>query len=262
MTTLSKNKSLSIMAIIAMVIFFLLTFASLWNSLLTSEVKHEGWVIVFILLLFATGIFLFFIAYNVADGSKLEEMKKEAYELGKAEILREIETIRQEKTSDQKIESEEIKKIADTILSGMQGIRTEKGLCSKVLSNLAKELEFVQGIVFVKDKKGEVFSPVGEYAITNRKPQPFKIGENLTGQVAESKSMMTLYDIPEDYFVITSALGSAQPQALIIVPVLFGEECIAILELASFKRPDEMTHRILNQVSSELGIRLNKIFVA
>jgi len=258
MTNLNKYRKLSIVAITALVISLLLSFAALWNSLLTSEVKHEGWVIVFILLLFAIGIFLFFIAYKISDVVKLEKIKKEAYESGKTEILEEIEKRKKVEKSDQKFESEDIDKVAETILSGMQGIRTESVYCNKVLGNLAREMGFVQGILYVKDKKEGQFNPIGEYALTDRKPQPFRIGEGLPGQVAENKSMMTLYDIPEQYFIISSGLGSSQPRFILLVPVLFSEESVAVLELAAFKKPDEMTGKILNKVSSELGHKLNK----
>jgi two-component system chemotaxis sensor kinase CheA len=74
--------------------------------------------------------------------------------------------------------------------------------------------------------------------------------------------MMILYDIPEQYFIVSSGLGTSQPRFLLIVPVLFNEESVAVLELAAFRKPDDLTGKILNKVSSELGIRLNKFAVA
>jgi hypothetical protein len=262
MTNLSKYRKLSIVALIAMVIALLLSFAALWNSLLTSEVKHEGWVIAFILLLFLVGLPVFFIAYRISDVVKFEKIKKESYELGKTEILQEIEKRKQVENTDHKDDAEEIDSVVNAILSGMQGVRTETGFCNKLLGNLAREMGFVQGIIYVKDKKEALYNPVGEYALTDRKPQSFRIGENLPGQTAENKTMMILYDIPEQYFIVSSGLGSSQPRFLLLVPVLFNEESVAVLELAAFKKPDEMTGKILNKVSSELGAKLNKFISA
>jgi putative methionine-R-sulfoxide reductase with GAF domain len=262
MINLDKYRKLSFLAIILLVVGLLLTFAALWNSLLTSEVKHEGWVVVFLLFMFAVGVFLFFIAYKTADPSGFEKSRKMAYESGKSEVLQEMEKKNQEEKSDDKVESADIEKAAGLILSGMQGIRSENSFCNRILTNLAREMGFVQGIFYVKDKKQGQYNPSGEYALTDRKPEPFKIGEGLAGQVAENKSAMTLYDVPEHYFTVSSGLGSSQPRFLLIVPVLFNEESIAVLELASFKKPDEITGRILDKVSSELGPRLNKFVVA
>jgi hypothetical protein len=262
MTNLSKYRKISIITMIAMGISMLLSFAALWNSLLTVEVKQEGWTFFFIFLLFITGVLLFYIVFKTTSTADFEKIKKEVYESGKTDVLLEIEKRKQVENSDLKVETEDVDKIANTILSGMQGIRTEAGFCNKVLGNLAREMGFVQGIMYVKAKKEDLFSPVGEYALTDRKPQPFRIGENLPGQVAESKSMMILYDIPEQYFIVSSGLGNSQPRFLLIVPVLFNEESVAILELAAFRKPDDLTGKILNKVSSEMGIRLNKFAVA
>jgi two-component system chemotaxis sensor kinase CheA len=69
---------------------------------------------------------------------------------------------------------------------------------------------------------------------------------------------MILYDVPENYFIISSGLGSSQPRYLLIAPVLLNNETIAVLELAAFKKPDENTSRILEKVLSEVGHKLNK----
>jgi hypothetical protein len=73
---------------------------------------------------------------------------------------------------------------------------------------------------------------------------------------------MTIHDIPESYFNISSGLGNSKPRFLLLIPVLFKEECIAVIELATFKKPDDNTGRVLNKLSTELGIRLNKYAVA
>lgn len=263
MSKLNKYRKLSITALVTLVVLLLLFFAALWNSLLAAEVKHEGWVIAFSLLTFAVGVFLFVIAFKTTDAKELENIRTLAYESGKIEILHEIEKRNKQERDDQKIEEEkDIDIVVEDVLSGMQGIRSESGFCNKVLANLARQLGFVQGIMYIKEKKGDLFNPTGEYALTDRKPQPFKIGENLAGQAAENKTMMILYDIPENYFLVSSGLGNSQPRFLLLVPVLLNETSVAVLELAAFKKPDELTGKILNKVSSELGIRFNKYFAA
>ncbi|MBN1789768.1 MAG: GAF domain-containing protein [Bacteroidales bacterium] len=261
MTNLGKYRKLSYIAIAVMVVTMLLSFAALWNSLLTSDAKNEGWVILFFLLAFLSGVFLFFLAYKSTDAPELENIKKTSFEAGKKEILQEIEKRNQE-VEKEKIEEEDIDKSTEGILAGLKGIRTETGLCNKVLTNLANQLGFVQGIFYVKETGGELFNAAGDYALTGMKPKSFKAGENLPGQVAVHKAPVTVYDIPEEYFSISSGLGSSKPRFLILAPVLFKEECVAVLELASFKKPDELTIKVLNKISSELGIRLNKFAVA
>jgi hypothetical protein len=184
-----------------------------------------------------------------------------AFESGKREILQEIEKRNQAEQKDQKEDEKDIDSLINQVLTGMQGIRTINGLCKRMLSNLAKYMDFVQGIMYIKEPDGEMFNVAGEYALTDRKPQPFKIGENLTGQVADCKSLMIVPDVPEDYFTVSSGLGSSKPKFLILLPVLFKQECVAVIELAAFKKPDDTTVKTLHKLASELGIRLNKFVV-
>ncbi len=259
---MKKYRKFSIAALFVLVVCLLLTFAALWNSLLTSDVQKEGWVVFFMLMLFATGVFLFFIAFRSTDETELENVKKSAFETGKKEILQELENRNQEEISEDKDESEAIDHTVSLVLTGMQGIRTMKSFCNKILSNLGKEMEFVQGILYVKDAQEDLFTPAGEYALTDRKPGPFKAGEGLAGQVAESKTRMELYDVPENYFTVSSGLGNSQPRFLLIVPVLNNDESIAVIELAAFKKPDALTGNILDKLASELGPRIHKFAVA
>jgi hypothetical protein len=262
MIDMKKYRKFSFTALTFLVVGLLLTFAALWNSLLTSNVQKEGWVVFFILILFATGVFLFFIAFRFTDEAELENVRKLAYENGKKEILQELENRKQEETSEEKDESEAIDHSVSSVLTGMQGIRTMTSFCNKILSNLGKEMGFVQGVLYVKVVKEDLFTPTGEYALTDRKPGPFKSGEGLAGQVAESKTRMELYDVPENYFTVSSGLGNSQPRFLLIVPVLNNNEIIAVIELAAFKRPEALTGKILDKLASELGPRIHKFAVA
>ncbi|MBN1144442.1 MAG: GAF domain-containing protein [Bacteroidales bacterium] len=259
---MKKYRKFSITALIILVVGLLLTFAALLNSLRNSNAQKEGWVVFFVLILFATGIFLFFIAFRSTDEAELENVKKLAFEAGKKETLQEMESRKQEETSEEKNESEAIDHTVASVLTGMQGIRAINSFCNKVLSNLGREMGFVQGIIYVKDAKDNLFSPTGEYALTDRKPGTFEPGEGLAGQVAESKTRMVLYDVPENYFTVSSGLGNSQPRFLLIVPVLNNDESIAVIELAAFKKPDALTGKILDKLASELGPRIHKFAVA
>jgi putative methionine-R-sulfoxide reductase with GAF domain len=261
MTNIGKYRKLSIIAMIVMVLTWLLAMAGLWNSLLSSEARHEGWVIVFMIIVLIAGAYLFFIAFNAADIRRLEKIRKEAFEAGKSEIFQETEKKKKTET-ELKNEAEDLQIVVDKILAGIHGVRSENTLCNKLLTSLAKELEFVQGIMYVLNKQEGIYNPIGEYALTDRKPQPFKEGEGIPGQVAENKTRTVLYDIPENYFVVSSGLGNAPPKYLIVEPVLVDEKCIGVLEIAAFKKPDETTGSIMDKVLTEVGHKLNKYITA
>jgi hypothetical protein len=247
--------------VIIMVVALVLTLVSLWNSLLTVALRHEGWIIVFLMMGFITGILLFYIAFRTTDAEHFDSAIKNAYESGKSDILKELEKRNQEEKSDQKFEQEDIDKTTARIFSGIKKTGDPK-ISHKILASLARNMGFVQGILYIKGPGEELFHAEGEFALTGQKPAPFRNGEGFAGQAAESKSTIILYDVPEQYFNIASGLGSSKPRFLLLVPVLFEDECCGVIELAAFTKPDETTGKILQKVSAELGIILHTSFAA
>jgi hypothetical protein len=261
MSNLSKYRQFSMMIMIIMVLSFVLSFASLWNTVVTGKIKYTAWNIAFILILFIAGMILFYFVYQFTDKKNAEEERKKAYESGKAEILNELEKRNQVEKAVSQTDDEDIEKTVSQVLTG---IRSGKNLKAgnKILANLAKHLGFVQGILYIREQSGELYIAEGEYALTGQKPSPFSKGEGLAGQVAESKTPMVLYDIPEQYFTVESALGSSKPRYLLLTPLLFEGDCYGVIELAAFKKPDDLTGKIMQRLSAELGPILHTTFAA
>ena len=234
MLNLSKYRQLSVVAVIIMAVALVFTLIALWNSLLTSDAKHEGWVIVCILMVFIPGVFVFVLAYKASDAGVVEKVRIMAYESGKADVLREIEKRNAESTEAKEAEAA-IENHVSLVLNEVKGARNEVALSNKILASLARQLEFVQGILYLKDPENELFVPKGTFALAGKDASPFKKGENLNGQVAESRRMMVIYDIPEHYFEVSSGLGTSKPRFLLVVPVVSNNDCIGVMELAAFK---------------------------
>lgn len=205
MINLGKNKKLSVLAVIIMVITWLSAMAAFWNTMLASDAKNEGWVLMFMIIVLFTGILLFYFAFVASDPVRIENIRKEAFESGKYMILQEIER-KNQSDEKQNVKDEDVKKVADAVLSGINSARSASGLCNKLLAGMAREMGFVQGIIYLKNKAEAIYNPCGEYALTDRKPEPFKDGETLAGQAVSAKSVMVIYDIPENYFKISSGL--------------------------------------------------------
>lgn len=259
MINLSKYRKLSVFAVIILVITWFSAMAAFWNSLLTTDARNEGWVVLFMILTFFAGIFLFYFAFVSADPLKIEMLRKEAYESGKSEIIQETERKKQSH-HEQQVKDEDIQKVVDAVLAGVNSARSENGVCNKLLAGLAREMGFVQGVMYLR--KGTDFIPSGEYALTDRKPEPFREGETIAGQAVSNKAITIINDIPENYFTISSGLGKSSPGHLLLAPVEFNNETIAVLELAVFTKPDNSTEKILLQILSEAGSKLNKFITA
>ena len=58
---------------------------------------------------------------------------------------------------------------------------------------------------------------------------------------------------------ISSGLGQARPRALIVIPVLFEEQVLAVIELASFAPFSEVILQFLDQLTETIGVVLSTI---
>jgi len=130
----------------------------------------------------------------------------------------------------------------------------------QVLQNIAKEMEIVQGLVFVLNDKDQLFHISGEYAYYSEdRPRSFSLGETLSGQVAKNRKILTIKELPEGYITVLSGLGKSHPRQLIIIPIVYNHKSIGIMELASFKPFGENEELLLRNVGESMANLLNEI---
>ena len=87
----------------------------------------------------------------------------------------------------------------------------------------------------------------------------FAPGEGLVGQCMLEKQRILLMDVPDDYIRISSGLGDAPPRNIVVLPILFEGEVLAVLELASFNRFTDIQLTFLDQLAESIGIVLNTL---
>ena len=76
---------------------------------------------------------------------------------------------------------------------------------------------------------------IASYGYKQRKTvsNSFKLGEALVGQAALEGKSILISDAPPDYVKVTSGLGEALPVNIVVMPILFEEKVLAVVELAS-----------------------------
>ncbi|MBN2520443.1 MAG: GAF domain-containing protein [Bacteroidales bacterium] len=114
-------------------------------------------------------------------------------------------------------------------------------LAYSIISNLVKYLNANQSSLFLLEKENSYLDQIACYAYEKRKYQKKQIdmNEGLIGAVARERKTMYLTEIPDSYIEITSGLGKANPEALLIIPLLREEELLGIMEIASFNEFEE-----------------------
>jgi PAS domain S-box-containing protein len=133
-----------------------------------------------------------------------------------------------------------------------------------IISNLVKYLDANQGGFFLVEQeegKERFFDMKACYAYDRKKFADKRIewGEGLIGTCALEKQSIYMSDIPEGYLEITSGLGLANPDYLLIVPMLVQDEVLGIIELASFSPIEEFEIKLVESVAENTAITISSL---
>ena len=109
----------------------------------------------------------------------------------------------------------------------------------QLLINLSKAIAIVQGVAYTLNRQTQTYSMVSTYAFyTTDTSRTFAIGEGIPGQVAKDKKLLFINDVPEGYIKIVSGLGTSSPKYMGVIPVIHGDETIALIEISTFEKPE------------------------
>ncbi|MCP4994005.1 MAG: response regulator, partial [Gammaproteobacteria bacterium] len=145
----------------------------------------------------------------------------------------------------------------------LQGQRDLESAAKAILSEIADALPVRHGVFYSMSNSGEEqqLELLTAYAYRKRKnlSSQFKLGEGLVGQCALEKRRILLTQAPSDYVQIVSGLGEASPLNIIVLPVLFEGEVLAVVELASLESFTTNHLDFLEQLADSLGLAMNVI---
>jgi len=145
----------------------------------------------------------------------------------------------------------------------MQGQRNLTAVAQLIMSELTPIVDAQHGAFFVahqKDNETEL-TLIASYAFNERKnlSSTYRLKESLVGQCAFEKKRILITKPPLDYISITSGLGEATPQNILLLPVVFEGELKAVIELASFQPFSTNYLNFLDQLMDSVGVILNMI---
>ncbi|PZE22357.1 HAMP domain-containing protein [Paenibacillus xerothermodurans] len=143
----------------------------------------------------------------------------------------------------------------------LQGQRDLCAVSRMILSELAPLVSMQHGVFYINEPQdGEpVLKLFASYAYQQRKnlSNEFRKGEGLVGQCLIENQRILLTNVPADYVVISSGLGEAAPLNIVLLPIVFEDQVLAVLELASFRAFSEIDLAFLDQLTESIGIVIN-----
>ena len=146
----------------------------------------------------------------------------------------------------------------------MQGQRDLMAVSRLIMSELTPVVSAQHGAFFLAEGANEDdmdLRLIASYGYKSRKSvsNRFKPGEALVGQAALEKKSILITEAPADYIRITSGLGEAVPANIVVLPVLFEDQVLGVIELASFQQFSEVHQTFLDQLVETIGVTVNTI---
>ncbi|MFE7773697.1 HAMP domain-containing protein [Streptomyces sp. NPDC057445] len=94
---------------------------------------------------------------------------------------------------------------------------------------------------------------------SDRGPARFRLGESLVGQAALSRRTVAVDDLPPGFVTVSSGIGSTDPEALIVLPIVVEDQVLGAVELAAL-RPFTSIHRdFLDQFIETVGVNVSSL---
>jgi signal transduction histidine kinase/HAMP domain-containing protein/CheY-like chemotaxis protein len=148
----------------------------------------------------------------------------------------------------------------------MQGGRDLLDVTRLIVTELTPLVGAAQGSFFLHDRGTDgdgTLRRISSYGYRQRRsvPDVFAVGEGLVGQAAAERAPI-LVDAPAGYLRVASGLGEAAPASILILPVLFEDQVLGVVELATFSSFSPVHRQFLEQLMEIIGVSLNAIIAS
>ncbi len=135
-----------------------------------------------------------------------------------------------------------------------------KQLAYKIVSQIVEYINANEGGFFIvnEDESGKYIELLAAYSMHKEKllNRRIEMGVGFVGRVALEKKTLMITEIPESYSKISTALGSGKPKSIVILPLLFNEDVIGVIELSSFEILSDLQLQFLERISENISANL------
>lgn len=132
-----------------------------------------------------------------------------------------------------------------------------ENLTDVFIKELVKYLNSIQGGVFLTKETDETtelyLSSAFAYDRKKFLTKTVAPGEGLIGTCALEKKLIMVTEVPADYISITSGLGDAPPDTILLVPMLRDNQLTGVIEIATLNKFQEHQTDFVKQVANNLA---------
>jgi PAS domain S-box-containing protein len=137
-------------------------------------------------------------------------------------------------------------------------------LAKNVMKQLIDYIGANQGAIYIlneMDEKNKYFEMISAIAYQREKyhKKNFELKEGLVGRCAFEKQPVYLTEIPENYIQLTSGLGSAEPNYLLLVPLIIDDQVMGVIEVASFKPIEKHQIEFISSLGQNVASTISNV---
>lgn len=175
---------------------------------------------------------------------------------------REEENNRKEEEEKRTWVNEGLNKFADILRRDNHNLTK---LSDEIIKNIVWYLNANLGGIYIYNEKSEdrSYDLISAFAYDRKRfiQKSFHRGEGLIGTCAAEKDIIYLTDIPQEYIEITSGLGGANPDTILLVPLKIEEEVLGVIEIASFNKFKPFEIEFLQKLGESIASTLRSVKV-
>ncbi|CAM3081919.1 two-component system sensor histidine kinase/response regulator [Pseudomonas floridensis] len=166
-----------------------------------------------------------------------------------------------ENLRQQDINAERLQKVAwlrngqSELAEQVLGQLTLNMLGRNILQFLARYLGASVAAVYVRQEHGGLVR-VASYGFSREqeeREQTIHSDEGIVGQAARQDRVISLNDVPVDYFKVSSGLGEGSPRSVIVVPTSNDDQVNGVIELGFLHALTEQDVEFLELISDNIG---------
>jgi signal transduction histidine kinase/DNA-binding response OmpR family regulator/CHASE3 domain sensor protein/HAMP domain-containing protein len=137
----------------------------------------------------------------------------------------------------------------------IRGERSLLVIAEKVTINMAEITGASVAACYVSDGSARYLLR-GGYALTQA-PEVLHPGEGLAGEAIRSGRLLVSGTLPADYLKIQSATGSSSAAFIVVLPLIFEDSVLAVLELGFVSVPGKLQLQVLENNAHAIAVALN-----
>ncbi|MDD2279072.1 MAG: cache domain-containing protein [Bacteroidales bacterium] len=189
-------------------------------------------------------------------GQSLLEMRRSL------QTAKEDEDIRKKEDDKRRWVNEGLAKFGDILRQNNDNLSK---LGDELIKNLVWYLKASLGGIFVKNEENTpvTYDLSSAFAYDRKRylQKSFELGEGLIGTCAAERGTIYLKEIPQDYIEVTSGLGDANPNTILIIPLVIETEVLGVIEIAAFQDFDDFEIEFVEKLGGSIASTLRTVRV-